>query len=179
MKQSVNRMVKLGMLAALSLVLVYLIRFPIFPAVPFLEYDAADVPILIGTFLFGPWWGLALTGIVSTLQALTVSAAGGWVGGVMHFLATGANVVVAGLIYKRAHTFKGALIALVCGIIVQTLSMIPLNLFFTVRFYGMPAETVKALLPTAIIPFNLIKAGVNSLLTLLLYKSLGKLLRLF
>ena len=36
-----------------------------------------------------------------------------------------------------------------------------------------------AMLPTIIIPFNLIKAGANALITFLLYKSAGKLLRLF
>jgi riboflavin transporter FmnP len=41
------------MLAAISLLLVYLIHFPIFPGAAFLEYDMADVPILIATFLFG------------------------------------------------------------------------------------------------------------------------------
>ena len=44
----------LGMLTALSVVLTWLIHFPIFPGAPFLEYDPADIPILIGTFTFGP-----------------------------------------------------------------------------------------------------------------------------
>lgn len=179
LKSSVNRLVKLGMLAALSLVLVYFIRFPIFPAAPYLEYDMADVPILIGTFLFGPWWGLMLTAAVSVLQWLLVSTGSGWVGAVMHFCATGANVLLAGLIYRRVHTLKGAIVALASGILVQTLMMIPLNLIFTVHFNGAPAEVVKAMLVPVIIPFNLIKAGINALITFLLYKSLGKLLRLF
>lgn len=179
LKNSVNRLVKLGMLAALSLVLVYFIRFPIFPAAPYLEYDMADVPILIGTFLFGPWWGLALTAVVSTLQALLVSSASGWVGAVMHFCATGANVLLAGLIYRRIHSLKGAILALSAGIVIQTLMMVPLNLIFTVHFNGAPAEMVRSMMLPVIVPFNLIKSGVNALLTFLLYKSLGKLLRLF
>ena len=39
----------MGMMAAISIILVYLIHFPIFPAASFLEYDPADVPILILT----------------------------------------------------------------------------------------------------------------------------------
>ena len=179
MKQSVNRLVKLGMLAALSLVLVYLIHFPLFPAASYLEYDMADVPILIGTFLFGPWWGLLLTAVVSILQALLVSTGSGWVGAVMHFCATGSCVVTAGFLYRRFHTRKGALLSLCCGIVIQVLMMIPLNLTLTVHFNGAPLEAVKAMLPTVIIPFNLIKAGVNALITFLIYKSVGKLLRLF
>ena len=72
-RTNVDRLVKLGMLTALSIILVYAIHFPIFPAASFLEYDMADVPILIGTFLYGPWWGLALTATVSLLQWLLVA----------------------------------------------------------------------------------------------------------
>ena len=104
MTNTTNRLVKLGMLAALSILLVFLIHFPIFPTAAYLEYDMADVPILIGTFLFGPWWGLLLTGVVSLLQWLLVSPASGWVGAIMHFFATGSCVLVAGLLYRRKHS---------------------------------------------------------------------------
>ncbi|HAA37600.1 MAG TPA: hypothetical protein DCE00_01870 [Firmicutes bacterium] len=98
MKNNVRQMVNLAMLAALSVLLVYLVRFPIFPSAPFLEYDMADVPILIGTFLFGPWSGLILTIVVSLLQAATVSAGSGWIGALMHIVATGAFFLVGGSI---------------------------------------------------------------------------------
>ena len=49
-----RRIITIAVLAAISVVLVALIHFPIFPAVAFLEYDPADIPILIGTFAFGP-----------------------------------------------------------------------------------------------------------------------------
>lgn len=173
-KMAVDRMVKLGLLTALSL-LMMLIRFPLF--LPFLEYDMADVPILIGTFLYGPWWGLLLTLAVCILQGVTVSAGSGVVGMLMHLFATGAFVVVAGLIYRRFHTFKGALMALVCGSLTMIAMMIPLNLIFTGYFMGTPITTVKALLLPAIIPFNAVKSFGNSLITLLLYKSVGKVLK--
>ncbi|MBA4348129.1 MAG: ECF transporter S component [Clostridiales bacterium] len=177
MKQrtTIDRMVKLGMLTALSIILVYAIHFPIFPSATFLEYDMADVPILIGTFLYGPWWGLALTAVVSVLQWLLVSPQSLWVGAVMHFLATGSYVLVAGLIYQRSKTPTAALIGMALGAVTQTLMMIPMNLIFTVHFFGVPREAVVALLPTAIIPFNAIKTVANSILTFLLYKRVAKL----
>ena len=48
---------KMGMLVAISIVLVAIIHFPIFPAVAFMEYDPADIPILIGTFAFRQYDG--------------------------------------------------------------------------------------------------------------------------
>ncbi|NLI53224.1 MAG: ECF transporter S component [Clostridiales bacterium] len=171
----IDRLVKLGMLTALSLILVYAIHFPIFPSASFLEYDMADVPILIGTFLYGPWWGLGLTAVVSVLQWLLVSPQSLWVGAVMHFLATGSYVVAAGLIYAHHKTRTAALVGMAIGAALQTLMMIPMNLIFTVHFFGVPKEAVIALLPTAIIPFNAIKTVANSIITFLLYKRVSKL----
>ena len=107
-KRNTLRLATMGMLAALAVLLVAFVHFPLIPAAPFLEYDPADVPILIGTFLYGPWAGLGLAGVVCIVQGLTVSAASGPIGILMHFLGTGACVLAAGLIYRRWHTYKGA-----------------------------------------------------------------------
>ncbi|NTV91343.1 MAG: ECF transporter S component [Clostridiales bacterium] len=178
MKVSVNQMVKMGVLAALSIVLMMVIRFPIIPGVTFLEYEPADVPILIGAFLFGPLPGLAITVVVSVIQALTVSAGSGWIGAMMHVIATGAFVMVAGTIYKKVHSLKGAIIGLAAGTLTMTAVMIPLNLLVTPLFLGYPIEDVIKLLVPAIIPFNLLKGIINSTLTALVYKSVGKVLRI-
>lgn len=177
MRIKVDLMVKMAVLCALSLVLLLLIRFPIIPSAAFLEYEPADVPILIGGFLFGPLAGFIITMVASLIQAVTVSASGGWVGFVMHVIATGTLVMVSSFIYKRFHTLRGGIIALAVGSLSMTLIMIPSNLFFTVRFYGVPYDTVKAMLFTAIIPFNLIKSVINSIIVILVYKSAGKVLR--
>jgi riboflavin transporter FmnP len=163
----------MGVLTALSLVLMYVIRFPIIPAAPYLKYEPADIPMLIGAFLFGPLAGLAVTAVEATIQTL-LFAEGGWVGLVMHIIATGTFVITAGLIYKKMHDRKGAIVGLICGTIAMTLIMIPLNLVIQPNFYGVPIETVKSLLIPAIIPFNLIKAGLNSVVTFIVYKSISK-----
>ena len=171
-------LVKMALLTALSLVLMYLVRFPIFPSAAYLEYDMADVPILIGTFMYGPAAGLLLTGVVSLLQWLLVSPQSGWVGALMHFLATGGFVLVAGFLYRKFHTRKGAALSLLLGGLSMTALMVPLNLWLTVHYNGAPLEAVQAMIWPIIIPFNLIKAGVNGSVTFLLYKRIGKLLRM-
>lgn len=171
-----RKLTKLGMLAAIAVVLVALIHFPLFPAADFLEYDPADVPIFIGTFAFGPGAGLLLTAVVSVIQGLTVSVKSGLYGIIMHLLATGAFVLVAGLVYRRGKNRKSAIIALACGIVTMTLVMVGANLVVTPYFTGLPVSAVKDMLVPFIIPFNLIKATVNSLLTYLLYKRVSSLL---
>ena len=138
----------------------------------------ADVPILIGTFMYGPAAGLLLTGVVSLLQWLLVSPQSGWVGALMHFLATGGFVLVAGFLYRKFHTRKGAALSLLLGGLTMTALMVPLNLWLTVHYNGAPLEAVQAMIWPIIIPFNLIKAGVNGSVTFLLYKRIGKLLRM-
>lgn len=177
MENKTNKLVRIAVLSALSIVLVMLIKFPIIPSAPFLEYEPGDVPMLVAAFMYGPIAGLVMTVIVSTIQAFTVSAAAGWVGLVMHVIATGTFVLVSGAIYKRFHTFKGAFAALAAGSLSMVLIMIPSNLFFSVRFYGIPYDAVIAMLPTAILPFNLIKSLANSLIVILVYKPLTRFLK--
>lgn len=165
---------KMGMLVAISIVLVYLIRIP-FPALPFLEYDPADIPILIGTFAFGPLGGIVLTVVTAVVQGLTVSAQSGLYGILMHILATGAFVLVAGFIYRWKKTRKIALIALICGALAMIAIMIPANLLVTPLFMGMPRSAIYPMLP-AIIGFNAMKAGINGLITFILYKPMSRFL---
>ena len=177
-KQSTRKLVTLGMLGALSIVLVMVIRFPLVPAAPWMEYDPADIPILIGTFLYGPWSGLALTVVVSVIQGLTVSASSGVIGIVMHILATGAFVLVSGGVYSRRKTLSRAVVALVCGVLAMTVVMVGCNLVFTPIFLGQTMGDVIALLMPAIIPFNLLKAGINAVVTFVVYKPIGTMLRI-
>ncbi len=170
-----KRLTRLAMLCAASIVLVWAIHFPLFPQAPFLEYDPADVPVLIGSFLYGPWWGLGLTVVVSVIQGVTVSQASGPIGIVMHILATGAFSLTAGFIYRKWHNIKGAIAALVAGSCVMAAVMAGCNLVFTPLFMGQPLSAVAAMLVPVIIPFNLAKAGINSAAAFIVYKPISRL----
>ncbi len=174
-KFSSKKIAGLSVLTAISVLLGFL-SFPVLPMVKFLEYDFADVPIFIATFMYGPMSGLLVTAITSIIQGITVSASSGIIGITMHFIATGAYVLVGGNIYKRHKTFKTAIIALVSGATTAILFMIPLNLLLTPLFVG-PIESytnnTKMIfnnLLVYIIAFNVIKFFGNSLVTLVLYK---------
>lgn len=178
---STKKIAKLGVLAAISIVLVAIIHFPIIPAVSFLEYDPADIPILLGTFALGPGAGFILTVVAALIQGLTVSAASSWYGIVMHIIATGSYVLVAGNIYKHKKTKKGAILSLVLGTITWILIMIPANIFLTPVYLemvvGIPGakEMVIGLLPPIVL-FNAIKAIINSVITFFVYKKISPIL---
>ena len=166
------RLAKMGMLVAIAIVLVYFIHFPIFPAVAFLEYDPADIPILMGTFAFGPVAGILLTVVTAVIQGVTVSAASGLYGIIMHIISTSTLVIVAGVIYQKHKTRKTALIGLVCGVLAMTIVMIGANMIITPLFMGVPRNVVWQLMPF-IAGFNAIKAGINGIVTFLLYKRIS------
>ena len=71
---STRQLVSMAMLGAISIVLVAVIHFPLIPAAAFLEYDPADIPILICAFAYGPLAGLLLTVVVCFIQGFTASA---------------------------------------------------------------------------------------------------------
>lgn len=175
---STRKLVTMAMLIAIGVALVAVFHYPIIPAVPFLLYDAADVPIFIGAFAFGPWWGIAMTAIISVIQGTLISPADGIVGILMHILATGSFVLVSGLFYRRKKTRQRAIASLALGTGVWILVMIGWNLVITPAYFQMPLSAVVALLPWIIL-FNFIKAGANSILTYFLYKPIHHLIEKF
>ncbi len=170
-RMSSLKMAKLALMIAVSCVLVFLIHIP-FPPAPFLEYDPADIPIYITTFAFGPGAGLLVTVIVSLIQAFLLGGSGVY-GFIMHVCATGLFVVIAGLLYRHKKSRKEAVIALIAGVLATTAAMCVLNYFITPAFMGAPRETVAAMLIPVIIPFNLMKAGINAVITFLVYKRIS------
>lgn len=171
-----RKLTTMAVLAALSIVLVAIIHFPIFPAAPYLEYDPADIPILICGFAFGPLAGIAVTVVAAVIQGLTVSAQSGLYGIIMHIIATGTYVTVTSLIYKNNKNRKIAAVALIVGTLAMAGIMAAANMVVTPAFTGMPAAAIKDLLIPVIIPFNLLKAGINGLITFVIYKSVSKLI---
>lgn len=170
--RALRRLSAMAVLIAVSVILVSLIHFPIFPAVPFLEYDPADIPILICGFAFGPLSGVLVTAAAALLQGLTVSASGGIYGILMHILATAALVLPSSLFYRAKKTRKGAVLGMLCGVLAMALVMLPANLFITPYFMGLPRDAIVPLFPFILL-FNLIKAGINSLITFFIYKKIS------
>ena len=158
----------LAMITAIAYVLVSAVRIPV---VLFLKYEPKDVIITIGGFLMGPGAVLISSGVVALIEMVTISDTG-IIGCIMNFLSTCSYACVAALIYKRNHTMKGAVTGLAIGAVFMTGVMLLWNYLITPLYMGVPRDQVAGLLIPAFLPFNLIKAGLNSSITLLLYKPL-------
>ncbi len=175
-KDNVVRMAQMGMLAAIAIVLVTVTQFPIIPAAPFMKYDMADVPILLGTLLFGTVPGLVILFVVSLIQAFLLGG-DGWIGLVMHFVASGALVILVGQFSHWHKKSRETIVGMVLGTLAMTTLMIPLNLVLTSYFQGVPVQAVIDMIIPVIIPFNLIKASTNCVITGIVFKALQPFMR--
>ena len=181
MTDKTRKLVITAMLTALAVItlMVPFLRTPLLPAAPFLEYDAMDVPIMIGALLLGPGAGVTITVIASIIQGITVSGASGIYGIIQHIIATSAFVSVTAFIYHRNKNEKfGLLIALIAGTVAMAVIMIPANLIVTPFFMGTPVSAVVSMIIPIIIPFNHLKAGINSVIVYILYPTIKKIAKM-
>lgn len=171
-----KKLTTLAMLAAVAFLFVFLLRIPIIPAAPFLKYEPKDIIILISGFIYGPVAVILVSVVVSLVELITISTTG-IIGLVMNILSTISFAVPAAYFYKKDRTAQNVILGLFIGTILTTVVMLLWNYILTPLFMNIPREKVVPLLTSAILPFNLIKSGLNSALALLIYKPLVTALR--
>ena len=169
----VKKLVTLAMLSAIAYLVMFMFRIPI---VLFLKYDPKDTIIAIAGFLYGPLSAVCVSAVVSAVEMFTTSETG-WIGFVMNMLSTCAFVCPAAFLYSRKRTIRRAAVGLGLGVVLVTIAMALWNYIMTPIYMGYPREAVAELLVPVFIPFNLLKAGLNTALTLLLYKPVNTALR--
>ena len=169
---STKQLVTMALLCAISILLSF-VEFPIMPAASFLKLDIALVPSAVVGFAYGAGPGV-LVGIVSAVAHGAIT--GNWVGCLMNIIVACAFIIPSSVIYKHNRTFKGAVIGLVVATVCLIVGAIVANLIVDPLFYGMPFDTVAGLVVPAILPFNIVKGVVVSVLTALVYKSISNLI---
>lgn len=174
-KSNIYRVTVIAMLCAISYVAVWLGR-----AIPdvqgFLSYDPKDAVVAIGGFIYGPVSALIISVIVSFIEMITISKTGPY-GLIMNIVSTCSFAVTAALIYKKNRSMKGAVLSLACGMGAMCLTMVLWNYIITPLYMGVPRAQVAGMLATVFFPFNLVKSGINTGLTMLLYKPIVGALR--
>ena len=175
MKKTLNtkNLVLMAMFAAIAYIIVALVRIPM---VMFLSYEPKDVVITVCSFLFGPLSALVVSLVVSLVEMVTISSTGP-IGALMNFLSTCCFACVAGAIYKKHHTQRGALAGLLLGSVTMICVMLLWNWMITPLYMGVPREAVEGMLLPTFLPFNALKAGLNTSITLFVYKPLVTALR--
>lgn len=171
-KYDTKKLVTISLLTALAFGIMVVGRFSLIPAAAFLKYDAKDVVIAVGGFLYGPLTSLMMSAAVSFLEMITVSESG-IIGCVMNIISTVSFTCTAAFIYKKNKTLTGAVMGLLSGVFLCTVVMLLWN-YLLVPIYTpfITREAVMGMLLPVFLPFNLLKGGLNAALTMLLYKPL-------
>lgn len=138
----------------------------------FLEIEISDLPALIGTFAMGPAAGVIIELVKNVLHCAITST--GFVGEFANFVVNGIFVLVAGLIYKRVRTRRGAALGMTAAVFAMTTAGVVTNLYIMLPLYMPTADfgTKLSLVLSTITPFNLCKGAALSLITFLSYKKL-------
>lgn len=174
-KMDVRKLTTIGMLCAVSYVMVLIGRF--IPNVAgFLSYDPKDAIVVFSGFVFGPFAALILSVVVSFIEMFTISTTGIY-GCLMNIFSTCSFALPAALIYKRMRTVKGAVLGLGVGVVCMTGCMVLWNYMITPLYMKVDRSVVVGMLLPVFLPFNFVKGGLNAGLTMLLYKPLTTALR--
>ncbi len=168
-KIDVKKLAVIGVLCAVAYLCTFLLHFKVM----FLTFDFKDAIIAVAGLMYGPLAGLFSSFIVALTEFVTYSDTGVY-GLIMNFLSSAAFSVVGGFIYKYRLTFSGAIFSGVASVFSVVAVMMLANLFITPLFLQQPREAIIDLMPTVLLPFNLIKSVINASLTLLIYKPVTK-----
>jgi riboflavin transporter FmnP len=187
-------MAKIAILSAVAFVVMY-VDFPIPIAPPFYKIDLSEVVVLIGGFALGPLAAVIIEALKILLHLLFKGTQTMFIGEMANFLIGVALVVPASIIYKKYKTRKSAIVSLLVGTISMCFFGVMLNYILILPAYiniaQFPEEAIigmgQAIFPSindmfsfvlyCVLPFNLIKAAIVSLITIVLYKHISPLLK--
>lgn len=164
----------MAMLTAIAIVCDIFLRIPNIGG--FLTYEPKDVILVIGAFIYGPVAGIIMALVVCLVEMVTVSTTG-LIGLVMNFLASAVFAGVSSVIYHRNKKMSRAIIGLIAGSLSMIAIMLLWNYIMTPIYMGVPREAVLEMFLPILIPFNALKAGLNTSLALFLYKGVVTALR--
>jgi len=165
----------LGILAALSFVLMRFTEFPLLPQASFLKTDLGDIPLIVSSYFFGPLAGVLVAFVKDLLFFVSGAGSGGPIGVLLNFIATGTFALVFGLVTLKRKNNLFILLGLILSTVALVLVMIPANLWAVPIF--MPSwtkEQVMNYILTLNIPFNILKGAVDTVVGFLTIKALEK-----
>ena len=180
----------IGMFSAIAFIL-FLIEFPLPFAPAFYQVDFSEIPVLIGTFAFGPVAGVMIEFCKILLKLIIKGTGTAFVGELANFAVGCALLLPASFVYERKKCKKNAVLGFVAGSITMTIFAIFFNAVYLLPtfsvMYGWPMDTIIGMgtkvnpaitnmttfVVLAVGPLNLFKSVLVSVITNFVYKPLS------
>ena len=188
--KSAKKLTTTGILSAISVILSFWeFPLPIFPA--FLKLDVADLPSLVGTVFFGLDVGILVQLTKNIVSALMTNTSAG-IGEFVNFVVGVMFIIPFALVYNKKKNAQSFIASSVLAVLSMTLAASLLNYYVTIPLYsavlGIPVEDIVSmgtvinsnidslqdLILLSIVPFNLIKGALVSILGYLIVMRLTK-----
>ena len=194
-KMTTKMITQIGMLGAIATVLM-LFEIPLPFAPSFYEIDFSEVPVLIGCFSMGPLAGAMIELVKIILNFVINGTMTAGVGAVANFIIGCSLCVPAGIIYKKNKTKKGAMVGLIAGTLFMTVLGCFVNAYILLPTYAaafqIPIDgliemgaavngninSLFTFVMFAIVPFNLLKGVLDSIIVMAVYKKISPILKL-
>ena len=195
-KQSpARRVAYVGIFAAIAAVLMYL-EFPLPFAPGFYELDFSEIPVLICSFSMGPVAGVVCEFLKVVLKLFLKGTSTAFVGDLANFVVGCSFILPASVAYFANKTKTGAIIGMGIGTAAMTVFGSLFNAVYLIPafsvLFGQPLDviigmgtavnpaivSVNTLVLFAVVPFNLLKGALVSVVTFFLYKHIERLLRM-
>lgn len=189
-----RRVAIVGMFSAISAVLM-LFELPLWFAPSFYELDFSEIPVMICAFSMGPVAGVTAELCKVLLKLVIKGTSTAFVGDFANFVVGCTLVLPASILYYFKKSKKMAVIGLVVGTVVMTIFGSAFNALYLIpkfsQLFGAPMEaiigmgaavnshiqSVWTLVLFAVVPFNILKGTIVSVVTVLLYKHISPLLK--
>ena len=193
-KLETREIVIIGMLGAIATVLM-LFEIPLFFAPSFYKIDLSEVPVLVGCFALGPVAGIFIELVKIVLNFAINGTITAGIGELANFCIGCSFCVPAGIVYRKKKTKQGALAGLILGTLLMTFLGCFINAYIMLPAYAkafhIPIEgLIKAgtavngkitnlftFVMFAVVPFNLVKGIVVSLIVFLIYKKISPIIK--
>lgn len=173
--------VTIGMLSSIGFLL-HLLNFPIPPFPAFLKVDFSDMPALLAVITMGPVAGILVELFKNVLDWLfTGTETGVPVGHIANFTTGVLFIMPVYMVFNRFKSVSGLITGLIAGTLVMAVGMSFLNyavfLPMYTYFLGMDqvvGDALYVMIIKGILPFNIIKGIIITVIMVLLYKAMDK-----
>lgn len=192
MRLHIKTLVRIGILAAIAAILM-IFEFPIpFLAPGFYQLDFSEVPVLIGSLLMGPLIGCLIELIKILLNLVINGTVTAGVGEFANFIIGCSLVVPTSIIYRRSQSVRALIFGCIAGVLSMAVVGALLNYYVMLPLYAtafqVPLQAfidmgtainarivdLRGFVLLAVVPFNVFKGIVVSLISVLLFKRIGR-----
>lgn len=185
-----RKMILCALFGAIAAVLMsFEISVPFMPA--FIKMDLSEVPVILAGLAMGLKYGMIAAVLKVVLKFLFAGTTTMFIGEIVNILISFLYLVPMGLILRNRKDRKTMIAALAGATAGCSVCAVFANYFITfpmyTKLFGMSAEDILAvfmqfnplvhntmgMLVLSLIPFNLIKYGIDSVLTYIAYQRMG------